>query len=100
MLRLGAMRVDELDPGEREDARRRPASGRAAPGRRAASGRSAPETRRASAPQARPTARHGLNAAKTSPSRTLAHGMPTQKRTKTTVGAMFAVAVWLPASPA
>ena len=53
----------------------------------------------ASVPHARPTARHGLIAAKTSPNTTLATGMPTQKITKTAVGARFAVAVWEPARP-
>ena len=48
----------------------------------------------------RATARHGLKASKTSPSRSVANGIPTQKTTNTTVGTRFAVALWVPAKPA
>jgi hypothetical protein len=50
-------------------------------------------------PTARPTARQGLKARKTSPNSTLSGTSPSQKITKTNVGAKLAAGLCVPRSP-
>ena len=64
------------------------------------SGATGSPTRATTQPVARPTARHGLNAANTSPNSRLSIGMRTQKWTKTTVGRMLAWTFCTPLNPA
>ena len=80
--------------------RRRRASGRGARGRAAPRGARRRRVRRAIQPTARPTARHGLNAANTSPRNRLSTGTPVQNTTHTSVGARFAAVDCVPDSPA
>ena len=85
---------------KREEPRDRRPAAQARRGTAAASGRLSARRAWRSSPAPRPIARHGLNARKMSPNRTLSTGMPTQNRTKTNVGARFAVCDCAPARPA